>query len=134
METLHKPVDRRQSLSFAREGGDVWKLRGQVRATHFDVLVELVSSESLWKANVEQSLTVKPAVSLREGGQKELAVLLHGPQEVSLALQGQRLLHLTGTAGVVLGTEPQVLAWGREERARCKGTTQGQSFRGRIFD
>lgn len=50
-------------------------------------------------------------MSLCEGGQEELAVLLHSPQEVSLALQGQRLLHLTGAAGVVLGTEPQVLAW-----------------------
>lgn len=58
-----------------------------------------------------RALTVKPAVSLCEGGQEELAVLLHSPQEVSLALQGQRLLHLTGAAGVVLGTEPQVLAW-----------------------
>ena len=48
---------------------------------------------------------------LGERGQKELAVLLHGFEEVPLALEGQRLLHLTGAAGVVLGTEPQVLTW-----------------------
>lgn len=58
-----------------------------------------------------QILTIKPAVPLGESGQKELAALLHGLQEVSLALQGQRLLHLTGAAGVVLRTETQVLTY-----------------------
>lgn len=48
---------------------------------------------------------------LREGGQKELAAVLHGLQEVLLTLQGQRLLHLAGAAGVVLRTETQVLAY-----------------------
>lgn len=48
---------------------------------------------------------------LGESGQKKLAAILHGLQEVSLALQGQRLLHLTGTAGVVLRTETQVLTY-----------------------
>ncbi|TNN73085.1 Cohesin subunit SA-1 [Liparis tanakae] len=60
---------------------------------------------------VNRSLTIKPAVSLREGSQKELAVLLDGFEEVPLALEAQRLLHLTGAAGVVLRTEPQVLTW-----------------------
>lgn len=60
---------------------------------------------------MSQPLTIKPAVSLGKGGQKELAVLFNSFQEVPLALQGQRLLHLTGTAGVVLRTEPQVLTW-----------------------
>lgn len=57
------------------------------------------------------SLTIKPAVPLGESSQEELAVFLHRLEEVPLALEGQRLLHLTGAAGVVLGTEPQVLAW-----------------------
>lgn len=48
---------------------------------------------------------------LGESGQKELAAFLHRLQEVSLALQGQRLFHLTGAAGVVLRTETQVLAY-----------------------
>lgn len=56
-------------------------------------------------------LTIKPAVPLGESGQKELAALLHGLQEVSLALQGQCLFHLTGAAGVVLRTETQVLTY-----------------------
>lgn len=56
-------------------------------------------------------LTIEPAVPLGEGSQEELAALLHGLQEVSLALQGQRLLHLTGAAGVVLRTEAQVLPY-----------------------
>lgn len=60
---------------------------------------------------LQNLLTIKPAVSLGESGQEELAVLLHRLEEVPLALQGQRLLHLAGAAGVVLRTEPQVLAW-----------------------
>lgn len=58
-----------------------------------------------------QILTIKPAVPLGESGQKELAALLHCLQEVSLALQGQCLFHLTGAAGVVLRTETQVLTY-----------------------
>ncbi len=50
-------------------------------------------------------------MSLGESSQKELAVLFDGFEEVPLALEGQRLLHLTGAAGVVLRTEPQVLTW-----------------------
>lgn len=66
------------------------------------------SDESLCKF---RTLTIKPAVPLGERGQKELAALLHRLQEVSLALQGQRLFHLTGAAGVVLRTETEVLAY-----------------------
>lgn len=66
-------------------------------------------------------------MSLREGGQEELAVLLHSSQEVSLALQGQRLFHLTRTAGVVLGTEPQVLAW-RKTHTRSKTEHKVKAF------
>lgn len=57
------------------------------------------------------TLTIKPAVSLGKGGQKELAVVFDSFEEVPLALVSQRFLHLTGAAGVVLRTEPQVLTW-----------------------
>lgn len=52
---------------------------------------------------------------MSKGGQEELAVLLSGFEEVPLALEGERLLHLTGAAGVVLRTEPQVLTWTKIE-------------------
>lgn len=55
-------------------------------------------------------LTIKPAVSLCEGGLQELTVLLDRFEEVPLTLEAQRLLHLTGAAGVVLRTESQVLS------------------------
>lgn len=57
------------------------------------------------------TLTIKPAVSLGKSGQKELAVVFDGFEEVPLALESQCFLHLTGAAGVVLRTEPQVLTW-----------------------
>lgn len=56
-------------------------------------------------------LTVESAVSLRESGQKELAVVFDSFEEVTLTLKGECFLHLTGAAGVVLRTEPQVLTW-----------------------
>lgn len=55
------------------------------------------------------SLTVKLAVSLGEGGQEELAVVLDGCEKILFALEGQSLLHLTGAAGIILRTETQVL-------------------------
>lgn len=67
---------------------------------------------------LSQPLTIKPAMSLGKSSQKELAVLFHRFEEVPLALESQRLLHLTGAAGVVLRTEPQVLAW------KTKGETR----------
>lgn len=50
-------------------------------------------------------------MSLGKSGQKELAVVFDGFEEVSFALQGKSLLHLTGAAGVVLRTQSQVLTW-----------------------
>lgn len=61
--------------------------------------------------NKPLSLTIKLAVPLGKSSQKELAVLFDRFEEVPLTLEGQRLLHLAGAAGVVLGTEPQVLTW-----------------------
>lgn len=55
------------------------------------------------------SLTVKLAVSLGEGGQEELAVVLDGCEKILFALEGQSLLHLTGAAGIILRTDAQVL-------------------------
>lgn len=59
-------------------------------------------------------------MSLGKSGQKELAVLLDSFEEVSLALEGQRLLHLTGAAGVVLRTEPQVLACKKQKKTQAR--------------
>lgn len=50
-------------------------------------------------------LTIKPTVSLSKGGQEELAVVFDGFQKVPLALQGQRLLHLSRAAGIILRTK-----------------------------
>lgn len=66
---------------------------------------------NMWITVLSQPLTIKSAVSLGKSGQKELAVVFGGFEEVSLTLQGKRLLHLTGAAGVVLRTQPQVLTW-----------------------
>lgn len=70
-------------------------------------------------------LTVKLAVPLCESGVKELAGVVDGRQEVRLTLVGQRFLHLTGAAGVVLGTQTQMLAWTnrKTDRVRCEPIT-----------
>ena len=63
-------------------------------------------------------------MSLGEGGQEELAVVFNGFEEVLLALKGQCLLHLTGAAGVVLRTEPQVLTYAKIQLAMPEGDTR----------
>lgn len=45
---------------------------------------------------------------------QEGATLLHQASEGSLSVPGQSLLYLTGTAGVFLGTDPEVLTWTEE--------------------
>lgn len=42
---------------------------------------------------------------------QEGATLLYQASEGSLSVPGQPLLYLTGTAGVFLGTDPEVLTW-----------------------
>lgn len=42
---------------------------------------------------------------------QEGAVLLYQASEGGLSLPGQPLLYFTGTAGVLLGTDPEVLTW-----------------------
>lgn len=88
-------------------------------------------------------LTIKPAVSLCEGGLQELTVLFDRFEEVPLTLEAQRLLHLTGAAGVVLRTEPQVLTcptnrgehWVRRQvmRIHDEGRTDTLSFLDELF-
>lgn len=45
---------------------------------------------------------------------QEGANLRHQALEGSLSIPGQPLLYLTGTAGVFLGTDPEVLTWTEE--------------------
>lgn len=70
--------------------------------------VKMFTAQSVIHA-LNQVLTIKFAVSLGEGGEQELAGVVDRRQEVSFALAYKRVLHQTGTAGVITRTQTQVL-------------------------
>ena len=63
-----------------------------------------------------QVLTIKSSVPGSQCVNQEGAALFHQASEGGLSLPGQLLLYLTGTASVLLGTDPEVLTWTEETR------------------
>ncbi|KAB0389906.1 hypothetical protein E2I00_000368, partial [Balaenoptera physalus] len=61
-------------------------------------------------------LTIKSSVPGSQCVNQEGAALFHQASEGGLSLPGQLLLYLTGTASVLLGTDPEVLTWTEETR------------------
>lgn len=74
-----------------------------------------------------QVLTIKFSVSDIQCVNQKGATLLYQASEDGLSLPGQPLLYLTGTAGVFLGADPEVLTW-TEETRRNEGKYIMKSF------